>query len=156
MDREPAEVLVADPMSFGGVLTAELRQLPWATLNALPFNQGFESDPAGFQVLPARGSLGRLRDRLLWLAYRIMTSPFHRAYNRVRAEVGLPRDPRPYGRALLSDWLVLATGCPVWTYPGRTCPGRCISWGGSNRSELLTPSLSVTCRRPSRRHGRSY
>ena len=112
LDREPVDVLVADPMSFGGVLTAELRGLPWATLNVLPFNQIGDSAPEAFHVKPARGALGRRRDRLLWLAYRAMTAPFHWAYNRARSEVGLPRDRRPYGTALLSDWLVLATGCP--------------------------------------------
>lgn len=45
LGREPADVLVADPMSFGGVLTAELRGLPWATLNVLPFNQSLDSGP---------------------------------------------------------------------------------------------------------------
>ncbi len=122
IDREPTDVLVADPMSFGGVLTAELRALPWAMLNVLPFNQGFESAPAGFHVKPARGALGRQRDRLLRQAYRTMTSPFHRAYNRARADVGLPRDPRPYGRALFSDWLVLATGCPGLDVPRPDLP----------------------------------
>ena len=29
LEREPADVLVADSMSFGGVLTGELRELPW-------------------------------------------------------------------------------------------------------------------------------
>ncbi len=122
LDREPTDVLVADPMSFGGVLTAELCHLPWAMLNVLPFNQGFESAPAGFNVKPARGALGRQRDRLLWSAYRTMTSPIHRAYNRARAAVGLPRDPRPYGRALFSDWLVLATGCPGLDVPRQDLP----------------------------------
>ena len=91
---------------------------------------------------PARGALGRQRDRLLWLAYRAATSPINRAYNRARAEIGLPRDRRPYGRVLFSDWLVLATGCPGLDMPrpdlsdvvhfvGRLDPsGR----GGSKRS----------------------
>ena len=122
LEREPADVLVADSMSFGGVLTGELRGLPWALLNVLPFNQGFESAPPGFKVKPARGALGRTRDRLLWLVYRLTTFPFHRAYNRARAQVGLPRDPRPYGRALFSDWLVLATGCPGLDEPRPDLP----------------------------------
>jgi UDP:flavonoid glycosyltransferase YjiC (YdhE family) len=56
------------------------------------------------------------------LIYRTMSSPMHRAYNRVRSEVGLPRDPRPYGRALFSDWLVLATGCPSLDMPRPDLP----------------------------------
>ena len=90
LEREPADVLVADSMSFGGVLTGELLGLPWALLNVLPFNQSFESAAPPLQVRPAHGPLGRQRDRLLWLGYRVLTSPFNRAYNRARAKVGLP------------------------------------------------------------------
>ena len=49
LDREPADVLVADSMSFGGVLTGELLGLPWALLNVLPFNQGFRAGATRFQ-----------------------------------------------------------------------------------------------------------
>ena len=122
LEREPADILVADSMSFGGVLTSELRSLPWAMLNVLPFNQGFELAPPGFKVKPARGALGRQRDRLLWLVYRASTSPFTHAYNRARAQIGLPRDRRPYGRVLFSDWLVLATGCPGLDVPRPDLP----------------------------------
>jgi UDP:flavonoid glycosyltransferase YjiC (YdhE family) len=124
LEREPTDVLVADSMSFGGVLTSELRSLPWAMLNVLPFNQGFESAPPGFRVKPAHGALGRQRDRLLWLVYRVTTSPFSRAYNRARAKTGLPKDRRPYGRALFSDWLVLATGCPGLDVPRLDLPNQ--------------------------------
>lgn len=117
LDREPADVLVADSMSFGGVLAGELLGLPWALLNVLPFNQSFESATPPFHVRPAQGALGRQRDRLLWLSYRIVTSPFNRAYNRARAKVGLPWDRRPYGSVLTSKWLVLATGCPSLDVP---------------------------------------
>jgi UDP:flavonoid glycosyltransferase YjiC (YdhE family) len=124
LEREPTDVLVADSMSFGGVLTSELHSLPWAMLNVLPFNQGFESAPPGFRVKPAHGALGRQRDRLLWLVYRVTTSPFSRAYNRARAKTGLPKDRRPYGRALFSDWLVLATGCPGLDVPRLDLPNQ--------------------------------
>ena len=117
LEREPADVLVADSMSFGGVLTGELLGLPWALLNVLPFNQSFEAAAPPFEVRPAQGPLGRQRDRLLWLVYRVVTSPFNRAYNWARAEVGLPRDRRPYGSVLTSEWLVLATGCPSLDVP---------------------------------------
>jgi UDP:flavonoid glycosyltransferase YjiC (YdhE family) len=124
LEREPADILVADSMSFGGVLTGELRGLPWALLNVLPFNQSLESGAAGFQVKPARGALGRLRDRLLRPAYRAATYPFKRAYNQARAEIGLPRDRRPYGSVLFSDWLVLATGCPSLDVPRADLPAQ--------------------------------
>jgi MGT family glycosyltransferase len=122
LDREPADVLVADSMSFGGVLTAELRGLSWALLNVLPFNQSFESGAAAFRVKPAQGALGRLRDRLLRRVYRVISYPFNRAYNQARAEIGLPHDRRPYGSVLFSDWLVLATGCPSLDVPRMDLP----------------------------------
>ena len=122
LEREPADVLVADSMSFGGVLTGELLGLPWALLNVLPFNQGFELAPPPFKVKPPRGPLGRQRDRLLWLVYRAITYPIKRAYNRARAQIGLPRDRRPYGRVLFSDWLVLATGPPGLDVPRPDLP----------------------------------
>jgi UDP:flavonoid glycosyltransferase YjiC (YdhE family) len=157
LEREPADILVADSMSFGGVLTGELRGLPWALLNVLPFNQSFESGAAGFQVKPARGALGRLRDRLLRLAYRAVTYPFKRAYNQARAEIGLPRDRRPYGSVLFSDWLVLATGCPSLDVPrpdlpeqvhfvGQVGPAGAVFPGGAGDG---TPRLSASVdRRP--------
>lgn len=113
LDREPADVLLADSMCFGGHLTAQLTGLPWATINVLPFNQVDGGPPPGLTVPPARGAAGRWRDLALWAGYRVLTAPFRRAYGRVRREVGLPSDHGPYGSDLLSPWLVLATGCPL-------------------------------------------
>ena len=118
LGREPADVLVADTMSLGGALTGEVRRMPWALLNVVPFNPGADAPPPTFRVKPALGALGRQRDRVLWLAYRAMSAPFNRAYNRARAAIGLPRDRRPYGSVLISDWLVLATACPSLDVPG--------------------------------------
>ena len=140
LEREPADVLVADSMSFGGVLTGELRGLPWALLNVLPFNQSFESGAPGFRVKPAHGTFGRQRDRLLRLVYRATSSPFKRAYNRARAEVGLPRDRRPYGSGLFSDWLVLATGCPSLDVPRLDLPDQVHFVGQLDPAGAVFPS----------------
>lgn len=110
--REPADVLLADSMSFGGVLTGEVTGVPWALVNVLPFNQTVGGPPFGLGVPLASGVSGRVRDRLLWLAYRAATLPFKRAYDSARREVGLPSSRVPYGADLMSPWLVLATGCP--------------------------------------------
>lgn len=105
-------MLLADSMSFGGVLTGEVTGLPWALVNVLPFNQTVSGPPFGLGVSPAHGTLGRARDRLLWLAYGAVTTPVKRTYDRARLEVGLPVSRVPYGTDLMSPWLVLATGCP--------------------------------------------
>lgn len=110
--RESADVLLADSMSFGGVLTGQVTGLPWALVNVLPFNQTASGPPFGLGVSPAGGVLGRARDSLLWLAYRAATTPVKRGYDRARHEVGLPGSRVPYGADLMSPWLVLATGCP--------------------------------------------
>jgi UDP:flavonoid glycosyltransferase YjiC (YdhE family) len=110
--REPADVLLADSMSFGGQLTGELTGMPWALVNVLPFNQQADGPPLGFPVQPWSGAVGRVRDRLLWSVYRLATTPFQRAYQRARRQVGLSASRAPYGSNLMSPWLVLATGCP--------------------------------------------
>ena len=143
LEREPADVLVADSMSFGGVLTGELLGLPWALLNVLPFNQSFESAAPPLQVRPAHGPLGRQRDRLLWLGYRVLTSPFNRAYNRARANVGLPPDRRPYGSVLTSKWLVLATGCPSLDVPRPDLPSQVHFVGRLDPAGSAIPAASV-------------
>jgi UDP:flavonoid glycosyltransferase YjiC (YdhE family) len=140
LEREPVDVLVADSMSFGGVLTGELRGIPWALLNVLPFNQSFESGTPGFRVKPAHGTFGRQRDRLLRLAYRAISSPFNRAYNLARAKVGLPRDRRPYGSGLFSDWLVLATGCPSLDVPRPDLPDQVHFVGRLNPAGVVFPN----------------
>ena len=148
LDREPADVLIADSMSFGGALTGELRALPWALLNVLPFNQSLESAaPPGFRVRPARGVLGRQRDRLLRLLYRTMTFPFNRAYNRARVKIGLSRDGRPYGSMFDSAWLVLATGCPSLDVPRPDLPNQVHFVG------RLSPAGAILPRAPSRDRG---
>ena len=110
--REPADVLLADSMSFGGMLAGERNGLPWALVNVLPFNQSATGPPMGLPVKRWPGVAGRVRDLVLWAVYRLATLPFQRAYQRVRREVGLPRSAAPYGLDLMSPWLVLATGCP--------------------------------------------
>lgn len=112
LDRDPPDVGVSDTMSFGGALVAERRRVPWATLNVLPFNPEVGGPPPGLSVPSATGPLGRVRDRLLWLLFRAVAAPANRAYQQQRARLGMVRDRRPYGTALFSDSLVLATGSP--------------------------------------------
>lgn len=127
-------------MSFGGVLTGEVTGLPWALVNVLPFNQTVSGPPFGLGVSPAHGTLGRARDRLLWLAYGAVTTPVKRTYDRARLEVGLPVSRVPYGTDLMSPWLVLATGCPVSARPRIGC------WRRSTMSVDSHPP--VACRPP--------
>ncbi len=125
LDRQPADLLVADVLSIGAGLTGELRGVPWASLNLLPFNlPTADQPPPGFAVAPARGRAGRVRNRLLWATYRGLTAGLQRSYNQARSAVGLPRDPGPYAMAFFSPWLVVATGGPLLEPPGAGRPDR--------------------------------
>jgi UDP:flavonoid glycosyltransferase YjiC (YdhE family) len=125
LDRSPADVIIGDIMSVGAGCISELRGLPWATVNVLPFNSlGKDLAPLAFGLAPARGRLGRIRDVILWQAFGAATLPFKMAYNQARVEVGLPPDPRMYGLGLVSPWLVLATGCPSLERPGAELPNQ--------------------------------
>lgn len=125
LDRSPADVIIGDIMSVGAGCISELRGLPWATVNVLPFNSlGKDLAPLAFGLAPARGRLGRIRDVILWQAFGAATLPFKRAYNQARLQVGLPPDPRMYGLGLVSPWLVLATGCPSLERPGAELPNQ--------------------------------
>ena len=156
LDRAPADVVVADILSIGAGLISELRGLPWAGLGLLAYNStSRELPPPGFRVAPARGRLGRVRDRALWAAYRGVTSPFQRAYNEVRTDLGLPRDREPYGVSLVSPWLMLATGGPALqqspTAPpdhmhfiGRLTPARSADFGPPPSRRGGRPRVLVT------------
>jgi MGT family glycosyltransferase len=123
VDRTHPDVVVGDALSAGGGLVSELTGLPWASVSLLAFEHpSRELPPPGFTLAPARGRIGRARDRALWAAYRLGTAPFQRAQNEVRAELGLPGDRRPYGASLFSSWLTLATGAPSLERPRGDLP----------------------------------
>jgi UDP:flavonoid glycosyltransferase YjiC (YdhE family) len=123
LDRRPADLLVSDVLSIGVGLLAELRDLPWAGLNLLALAvPSRELPPPGLPLSPAGGQWGRRRDALLWRAYRIVTSGAQRAYNDVRAGLGLSRDRDVYGAHLISPWLLLATGGPALEEPRTDLP----------------------------------
>lgn len=111
--EEPADVLVGEVFTLGPGLTADLRGLPWASVNALPPNVlSEELPPPGLNVAPARGRLGRHRDRGLRRGFAILTSGLERRYQRIRHELDLPPTPGPFGASFYSPYLSLLTGAP--------------------------------------------
>jgi UDP:flavonoid glycosyltransferase YjiC (YdhE family) len=121
--RHPVDVLAGDLLAIGLGLQAQRLGRPWAGLNLLPLNYpSRDLPPPGFPVPPARGPLGRARDRALRVTYRVVTSGVQRAYNRARSRLGLPPDRQPYGTALFSPWLTLVTGCPGLERPRSDLP----------------------------------
>jgi UDP:flavonoid glycosyltransferase YjiC (YdhE family) len=89
LDEEDADALVVDWLMPGAVAVGEARNLPTAVLlhcvNMLPA-PGRPGGPAA----PATGPLGRLRDRLLWGAFRLLANQHRPAFNAMRGQLGLP------------------------------------------------------------------
>jgi MGT family glycosyltransferase len=122
IEEERSDVLLVDINTWGAVAVAETTGIPWATWCAyfLPIPSR-DAPPFGLGLPPARGPLGRLRDRLL--------SPvLFGIYNRqapeldaVRAELGAP----PVGRierAMLRAPLMLYLTSEPFEYPRSDWP----------------------------------
>ena len=86
-----SERVVVDAMLFGGLVGAEASGRPWAALVPMTsFLPAPGRPPPSLGLRPARGPLGRLRDRaLLALGDRVLWSSCLPLLNRARAEVGL-------------------------------------------------------------------
>jgi UDP:flavonoid glycosyltransferase YjiC (YdhE family) len=122
IEDERPDVLLVDINTWGAVAVAETTGIPWATWCAyfLP-TPSRDAPPFGLGLPPARGPLGRLRDRLL--------SPvLFGIYNRqapeldaVRTELGAP----PVGRierAMLRAPLMLYMTAEPFEYPRSDWP----------------------------------
>jgi MGT family glycosyltransferase len=120
--RRPADVVLADMFLLGAFIGAEAAGVPRAVLSpnllALP---GWGVPPIGPGLAPARGPLGRGRDRVVGT---FMTRLFDRALptlNAARASHGLP----PVGSVLdelVGADLVLLMTSPAFEYPGFAPP----------------------------------
>lgn len=92
-DEKP-ELLLIDTNAWGAQAVAESSGLPWATWHPYPLPlPSKDAPPFGPGLAPARGPLGRLRDRLL---RPVVIGPMQRfvpALNEVRQKAGA----RPYG-----------------------------------------------------------
>src|SRR5215213_3887968 len=117
IEEERPDVLLIDINTWGAMAAAETARLPWATWCPyfLPVPSR-DAPPFGLGLLPARGPLGRLRDRLL--------SPvLFGIYNRrapeldaVRTDLGAP-PVRRIERAMLRASLVLYMTAEPFEYP---------------------------------------
>jgi UDP:flavonoid glycosyltransferase YjiC (YdhE family) len=97
LDRRPADVVVAEVVLLGALIAAEARGIPCSglltTLNMLP-TEGLP--PFGPALAPARGPLGRLRDRALARMTQRLWDSGLEPVNAARAGLGLP----PLGHTL--------------------------------------------------------
>jgi MGT family glycosyltransferase len=122
IEEERPDVLLIDINTWGAMAAAETARLPWATWCPyfLPIPSR-DAPPFGLGLPPARGALGRLRDRLL--------SPvLFGIYNRqapeldaVRTDLGAP-PVRRIERAMLRAPLMLYMTAEPFEYPRSDWP----------------------------------
>jgi len=125
----PSAVLV-DIMSWGALAAAEAWGGPWASFSPLPLSlPSPDAPPFGPGLRPARGPLGRLRDRLIWASYIAVFDPFVRSrLNPLRASLGI----RPLGRThemFLKPPLLLYMTAEGFEYPRSDWPENIVMVG---------------------------
>jgi MGT family glycosyltransferase len=91
IDEEHPDALIVDINSWGGLAAAEAWGGPWATFCPYPLAlRSLDVPPFGPGLPPARGPLGRLRDRILRpLVLGTIEKTMLPALNGVRGQVGL-------------------------------------------------------------------
>lgn len=92
IDQESPDALLVDINSWGAQAAAELGGLPWAAFCPYPIPlQSRDAPPFGPGLPPARGPLGRLRDRLLRpIVFGTVEKKMLPPYNETRAARGMP------------------------------------------------------------------
>ena len=155
MEKERPEALLVDINTWGALAAAESSGMPWATWCPyfLPVPSR-DAPPFGLGLPPARGALGRLRDRLLTPVLLGIYNLLAPDLDAVRADLGAPpvgkieramiraplmlymtAEPFEYPR---SDWppSVRMVGPGIWDPPAKSP-----AWLG----ELERPLVLVTC-----------
>ncbi|WP_123697242.1 glycosyltransferase [Agrococcus jenensis] len=118
----PFDAIVADVLAVGAGLTAELLDLPWATISVVPLSMpSRDLPPSALALAPGRGRFGEARDALLRRAAPTMTAPLDRPHRAVRASLGLGPGRR-FDSTLYSPTLVIATGAPSIEFPRTDLP----------------------------------
>jgi UDP:flavonoid glycosyltransferase YjiC (YdhE family) len=122
-EARPWDVIVADGLSLGTHLAAERTRTPSVTVSIVPLSMPTpELPPPILPLRPARGPLGRLRDRLLHSGLAFAANGVQRAYDAQREASGLPPTDAPLDRAWYSPDLVCASGVPQLEFPRTSWP----------------------------------
>jgi MGT family glycosyltransferase len=155
IEEEHPDALVVDINTWGAMAVAETIGMPWATWCPyfLP-TPSRDAPPFGLGLPPARGPLGRLRDRLLSPVVLGLYNRLAPQLDAVRAELGAP----PVGRierAMLRAPLMLYMTAEPFEYPRSDWPEsvRLVGPGiwdppadpPSWLDELAKPLVLVTC-----------
>jgi MGT family glycosyltransferase len=120
LDAAPVDALVVDWLLPACIAVGEARAIPTAVLmhciNMLPG----PGRPAG-PMRPARGPLGRLRDRVFWSAFKRIVGRHTRSYNEVRHQLGLEPLTWPVEQFARADRILVQT-CAEFDFPASPEP----------------------------------
>lgn len=130
IERERPDVLLVDVNAWGAMAVAEAWGGPWAAFCPFPLPLRSEhGPPAGAGLRPARGSPGRLRDRLLQPA---VTAGLDRqalpVLNPLRARLGLPA-VKHAEQLFLTPALLLYLTAEPFEYPRPDWPASIVRVG---------------------------
>ena len=107
------DALIVDINCFGAMFVAEASELPWAVY--CPYPPPFRSDdvpPHGLGLRPARGPLGKARDRMVRKFGDRQLAPELAQFNDLRAGLGLPAVRKFDDQFLRSDLFIAFTAEP--------------------------------------------
>lgn len=134
--EHPVDATLCDGLMYGVGLVSELSGPPWATFGdgPLPYVDA-DTPPFGPALLPMRGPLGRLRNRVVGeLGRQVIFRRAQRRYDRIRADLGLGPAMRQVMDESTSPFLHLQGCTPAFDYPRRTLPPE-IHWVGALRPD---------------------
>ncbi|HWO16138.1 MAG TPA: nucleotide disphospho-sugar-binding domain-containing protein [Solirubrobacterales bacterium] len=123
IEEERPDAVLVDIVSWGALAAAEAWGGPWASFSPLPLLlPSPDAPPFGPGLHPARGPLGRLRDRLMWASYRAgLDPPVLSRLNPLRATLDL--DPLGHAYDLfLKPPLLLYMTANGFEYPRSDWP----------------------------------
>lgn len=130
------DAMLHDGLMIGVGMVSELTGVPHATFGdgPLPYLEP-DTPPFGPALQPMRGPVGRLRNRVIGaVALKVIFGRAQQVYDRTRADLGLPPDPRPAIDQVASPMLHLQGATPSFDYPRRHVPPT-VHWVGALRPD---------------------
>jgi UDP:flavonoid glycosyltransferase YjiC (YdhE family) len=122
--EHPVDAIVSEPMFNAARWLHELGGPPWAHVGLSMLGlYSRDTAPFGPGLLPMRGPLGKLRNRLMNTVHRrVVFGSVTKHYERARAHAGLPRLGLGYIDTLTSPYLYMQSTVPGFEYPRRDLP----------------------------------
>jgi UDP:flavonoid glycosyltransferase YjiC (YdhE family) len=122
--EHPADAILSEPTFNAARWLHELGGPPWADVGISMLGlYSRDTAPFGPGLLPMRGPLGQLRNRLMNAVHRqFLFGSVTEHYERARARAGLPRLGLGYIDTLTSPYLYMQSTVPGFEYPRRDLP----------------------------------